>query len=211
MRISTIPVVADDLRNAVRVSCIALRGLQNTEWEEIAPGLEWTRRDTIAHVIDAYAYCTLNLANRTDGASAPRILSVRQPASQNEIMDALPLWAEVLVQTASIAESENGRGFHRWGRPDGEGYLSMACVEILVHTYDVLRDKTGFEVLPALSDKIVARLFPWAAGDPRPWQALLWATGRVEMPNKESMSGRWAWHCDPLDEWNGELKVSGSR
>ena len=47
----------------------------------------------------------------------------------------------------------------------------------------------------------LARLFPWATGAD-PWPALLWCNGRVGLPGL-ARQGRWAWHCAPLEEWDG--------
>jgi hypothetical protein len=33
----------------------------------------------------------------------------------------------------------------------------------------------------------------------------LWANGRRDLPDKERLGPDWAWHCAPLDEWDGKV------
>ncbi|MBV9856199.1 MAG: hypothetical protein JOY82_17045 [Streptosporangiaceae bacterium] len=49
---------------------------------------------------------------------------------------------------------------------------------------------------------VLARLFPWRRPDPGPWEALLHANGRIDLPGLPRLK-RWRWHCAPLAEWNG--------
>src|SRR2546425_988557 len=57
-----------------------------------------------------------------------------------------------------------------------------------------------------LAAATVRRLFPWAPADCAPWQALLWANGRISLPDLPRPE-RWRWHCAPLSEWDGESPV----
>jgi hypothetical protein len=78
----------------------------------------------------------------------------------------------------------------------------MGCDEILVHTYDAARG-LGLEFEPSevLSQGVLRRLFPWAPADADTWQALLWANGRVELPDRPRQL-HWHRHPAPLDEWD---------
>ena len=60
----------------------------------------------------------------------------------------------------------------------------------------------GFHADELLSSAVLTRLFPWAPTDGDPWSALLWATGRGELPGREPVTS-WRWHCAPLAEWDG--------
>ena len=79
----------------------------------------------------------------------------------------------------------------------------MGCDEILVHTDDAARGLgVPFFPPPALAGWRSDRLFPWAPDDADPWQALLWANGRIALdghPRQEN----WQPHPAPLAEWNG--------
>jgi hypothetical protein len=72
-----------------------------------------------------------------------------------------------------------------------------------VHTGDAARG-LGLSFTPSagLSRATLRRLFPWAPTDADPWQGLLWANGRVDLPGQERQTG-WRWHCAPLAEWDG--------
>ena len=97
------------------------------------------------------------------------------------------------------------RGFHPFGSPDPAGFAAMACDELLVHGDDAIRGLG----MPNTADRrlaaaVLARLFPWHAlgPDDDPWELLLWANGRIEVPGR-ARQGRWRWHCAPLSEWDG--------
>jgi hypothetical protein len=84
----------------------------------------------------------------------------------------------------------------------------MACDELLVHTDDAARGLgRRFSPEPALAARTLARLFPWHESGGDPWQTLLWANGRVDLPGRPNQEG-WQWHCAPLAEWNGKPPAS---
>jgi hypothetical protein len=71
-----------------------------------------------------------------------------------------------------------------------------------VHSDDAARG-LGVPFAPpyGLVKATLTRLFPWAP-DAEPWPALLWCNGRIALPGLPRQD-RWAWHCAPLDEWDG--------
>ena len=81
----------------------------------------------------------------------------------------------------------------------------MACDELLVTGNDAARG-LGVAFAPdgRLAADVLTRLFPWHAQevDDDPWQLLLWANGRMELPGRVRQSV-WRWHCAPLSEWDG--------
>lgn len=109
---------------------------------------------------------------------------------------------EVLARVVDAAGPDE-RGFHDWGLADASGFAGMGCAEMLLHAGDVAEDQ-GLDWAPpsALADAVRVRLFPWAPDDTDPWAALLWATGRGELPGQDPVTS-WRWHCAPLDEWDG--------
>ena len=88
------------------------------------------------------------------------------------------------------------------GQADASGFAAMACDELLVHSNDAARG-LGVPFVPpdGLVRATLARLFPWAPGTD-PWPAPLWCNGRIALPGHPRQD-RWAWHCAPLEEWDG--------
>lgn len=74
---------------------------------------------------------------------------------------------------------------------------------MLVHTHDAARGLAlPFAPSAEPARATVDRLFPWAPTGTDPWQTLLWANDRADLPGYERQTG-WRWHCAPLVEWNG--------
>jgi len=128
---------------------------------------------------------------------------VRRPDVElGEMSRQLGAAAEVLARVVDAAGPEE-RGAHSWGLADASGFAAMGCAEMVLHAWDVA-DARQLDWAPptALADAVLARLFPWAPVDGDPWAALLWATGRGELPGREPVT-TWRWHCAPLSEWDG--------
>jgi hypothetical protein len=88
------------------------------------------------------------------------------------------------------------------------GSVAMGCEEILVHAGDVAEGLgVPFAAPIDLSTGVVARLFARAPGDAAPWDALRRAAGRIARPDRERLGADWHWHCAPLAEWDGTLKL----
>lgn len=100
------------------------------------------------------------------------------------------------------------RGFHMAGMADAEGFLGMACVEILVHGADAARG-LGVDFTPPddLCRRTASRLFPWAPSESPGWATLCWATGRGGLEGQEPLDSSWLWHCPPLSEWDGQIRT----
>ena len=201
-----------DLRAAIVHACEYMQQLDAGQWSGKCQDLTWSRIECAGHILDAFSYCIVNQSNPAT-QPLPRVLRVSQGVASNDIVSVLPLWGEVFIQATEVAAKSGSRGAHRWGYPDSEGYLAIGCVEVLLHTYDMLRDtdlKNDFEqsLESTTIDKVTVRLFPWTTGETNFWKALLWATGRLQITGKPDMRNRWAWHCDLLSEWNGELKFN---
>jgi hypothetical protein len=52
------------------------------------------------------------------------------------------------------------------------------------------------------NDPLIKRYAPGSRLGSAPWQVLLWANSRVDLPGQERQTG-WRWHCAPLAEWDG--------
>ncbi len=100
--------------------------------------------------------------------------------------------------------------FIRQGGRTQTGF-AQATSEILQHTYDIAQG-LGLVWQPPddLCDRVVRRIFPWAPdgeASPHRWQVLLWACGRVALPEHPRLEPNWWTHPAPLDEWDGKRKV----
>lgn len=114
--------------------------------------------------------------------------------------------AGVLVSVVAAA-SPTDRSYHYCGMADPAGFVGMALVEILAHTYDIGRGLGQIWSVPAeLCRPTLQRMFPWAPAGADPWQALLWATGRGDLPGRDRAPADWAWQSAPLSEWDGTVK-----
>src|SRR4029453_5138574 len=129
-------------------------------------------------------------------AGMPRTLRfdfrAHSDASNAELLDVLDAAAATLTAVARAAPP-GVRAYHNYGMADISGFLAMGCDEILVHCWDAVRG-LGEEFAPPaeLADRVLRRLFPWAPTNESPWQALLWANGRTNLPGKEGLGPVWA-------------------
>jgi hypothetical protein len=148
--------------------------------------LTWYAADLVAGPVEVTAF---DLVRRPDADLA-------------EVLKQLRAAGEVLARVVDAADPAE-RGAHAWGLADASGFAGMGCAELLLHTWDVADGRELPWAPPApLADAVRARLFPWAPADADPWAALLWATGRGELPGRDPVTS-WRWHCAPLSEWDG--------
>jgi uncharacterized protein (TIGR03083 family) len=194
-------VDGDEVLRAVGECQVFLAAAADQDWTRPIPGMEWTVAEAVAHVPEGLLWYA------TDLAAGPRELSamdlrVRPETPPPDLVAALGSYATVLARVIDGA-APGARGWHPYGIADACGFAAMACDELLVHTGDAARG-LGLVFIPsaALAGATLRRLFPWAPADADPWQALLWANGRVDLPGQERQTG-WRWHCAPLAEWDG--------
>jgi hypothetical protein len=148
--------------------------------------LTWYAADLVAGPVEVTAF---DLVRRPDADLA-------------EVLTQLRAAVEVLARVVDAADPAE-RGAHAWGLADASGFAGMGCAELLLHAWDVADGRELDWAPPVeLARTVLARLFPWAPVDADPWRALLWATGRGELPGRDPVTA-WRWHCAPLDEWNG--------
>jgi hypothetical protein len=100
--------------------------------------------------------------------------------------------------TAMVHTAPPGRqSFHNYGPSDPSDFAAMGVVEVLVHMHDVAAGLDLDWSPPGdLCAAALRRLFPQAPGDTDPWAALLWSTGRRDLPGRPAPTG-WTWDGAP--------------
>ncbi|MEV3860858.1 maleylpyruvate isomerase N-terminal domain-containing protein [Streptomyces sp. NPDC050095] len=204
------PVTGDDVAQAVDVAVAALRPAVDADWDVPAGSLEWTCWETGEHLADDlfwYAAHIGTLREKTEGDLPFGYASRRPQGPANTVTadrDAGPLALfEVMEACGGIlaavvrATPPTARGHHVYGVSDPEGFAAMGIVETLLHAHDIaLGVGVDFEAPADLCARVLHRLFPDAPDDAAPWPALLWVSGRGDLPGRERV-GKWRWYGAP--------------
>jgi hypothetical protein len=192
-----VPVTGDDLDEACDHVRTVLRPAVGKAWAERAGTGIWTARATTEHVGDTLMSYAAQLVVRPDDKYVEFAASAAQ-AKPVALLDFVKAGAGILAAMVRTSDADV-RAFHPSGMADPEGFAGMGCVELLVHGEDVARG-FGFALDPEreLCARLLARMFPTVLGTEDPWDALLWATGRIELPDR-SRRTRWRWHGAPLE------------
>jgi Mycothiol maleylpyruvate isomerase N-terminal domain len=193
----------DDVLAAAAACRDLLEPFVARDWSAPVPGLDFTVSSVVAHAANCVLWYALDVWGGP-GDDAAFDLAVRRDAANRALLVSLSAAARACAASVDAAPS-TARGFHPAGAADPSGFAAMACDELLVHADDAARG-LGLPFAPdrALAGRVFARLFPWharRAGDD-PWLLLLWANGRVDLPERPNQA-EWNWHCAPLSDWNG--------
>jgi hypothetical protein len=179
-----------------------------SHWTVPVPGLEFTVASVVAHAAEGPLWYALDLWGGT-GDDAAFEVGVRADATNDRILTSLMSTARVCAASVRSAPRET-RGFHPAGAADPSGFAVMACDELLVHGDDAARGLgLRLEPDPELALRALTRLFPWHTAGGDPWQILLWANGRIDLPGRPNQRG-WRWHCAPLADWDGTQPSLGA-
>ncbi|MEV4413340.1 maleylpyruvate isomerase N-terminal domain-containing protein [Catellatospora sp. NPDC049609] len=181
-----------DLDQALRSALTVLRGQAGADWTVPAGPLDWTCRDTAAHIAhDLLAYAG-QLAAAPDDAYLPCDLTVRPHATVAQILQIMTA-SGGLLSTALAAADPALRAWH-WGPCDPSGFAAMGMAETLLHTHDITQGLRAAWTPPAdLAALVLHRLFP-DAPDGDPTAVLLWCTGRGELPGHARRT-EWSWRA----------------
>lgn len=195
-------VNGDDIRAAGETCREFLAPHAGRDWSVPVPGLDFTVASVVAHAAAGPLWYTVDLWGGP-GDDAAFDLQVKDGAAASALL--VSLRSAALACAASVDAAPAGiRGFHPAGAADPPGFAAMACDELLVHTADAARGLgLCFTAGRDLSERILRRLFPWHQPGDDPWQTLLWANGRIDLPGQPSQNG-WRWHCAPLSDWDGK-------
>lgn len=191
----------DAVRTALEASLAALAPhTADRDWDLPAGLLEWSCRDTAAHIAhDLLAYAG-QLAARPRDRYLPLDLTVRPEADPARVLTVVTAAGQLLATALDAAPPEL-RAYHH-GPCDPSGFAAMGVAETLLHTHDITSG-LGLPWRPPaeLCRLVLDRLFPHAPQEPaaHPAEVLLWCTGRGELNGRPRKSS-WIWRA-AVGEW----------
>jgi hypothetical protein len=184
-----------EVREAVAASSAALRGHLDGSWDRVVPEMDWTVAGNVAHIAEGLLWYATDLWAGPEELST-MTLSVRADAEPADLVRTVEAFGAVLAAALDAAGPDRF-GWHPTGRPDRSGFAAMACDEILIHTSAAMRGLDG-AFIPGedVCRAVVDRLFPDAPRGHAAWATLLWANGRVALPDRPRRKN-WVWHSAP--------------
>jgi hypothetical protein len=203
------PVTAADVTLAVRFAVAALGPAPAEAWGKQAGSLEWNCWETVEHIADdLFAYATQLTPATPEGGYVPIAMTRTRPGGARSaihvdrengtagLLQAVEACGALLVAMI-ITTSPATRAWHPHGTSDPEGFAAMGVAETLVHGHDAAQGLgVPWEPPADLCARVLRRLFPGAPAEAPPWPALLWATGRGDMPDRPRL-GEWRWYSEP--------------
>ncbi|GAA4597836.1 hypothetical protein GCM10023194_73790 [Planotetraspora phitsanulokensis] len=195
-------VTADDVDTAISHVVAALSPAAGADWSVQAGTLEWDCRQTAEHIGDCLMSYAGQIVTRPAGRYVRFMANADQDASPAEVLEFAETGARILIATVLTA-SPQMRAYHPTGMADPEGFAAMGCVEALLHGQDIAHGLgLPFDPPRDVCARVLARMFPEAVAALEavdPWQALLFSTGRTELPGRPRL-GQWRWRGAPLTE-----------
>ncbi|MFD3733181.1 GNAT family N-acetyltransferase [Streptomyces sp. NPDC058632] len=194
------------MEEAVADCVAALGAVTDRDWEGVRAGrLEWDCRETAAHIAsDLIAYAG-QLAGRAQDGYVP--FEITLEGSDDGLDAADNAGAVHVISTtgallaATIRTTPRAvRAFHPYPfrHANREGFAAMGVAEALLHTHDITEGLgVRYEPPAELASFVLTRIFPQVRPGPTPWQTLLWATGRGELPGRRPV-GQWHWNNNPV-------------
>ncbi|AEV86296.1 hypothetical protein ACWT_5278 [Actinoplanes sp. SE50] len=200
---------AGDVRAVTRRAVAALRTVAAEDWHATTAGdLTWSCWETVEHVADdLFAYAGQLAADRPpvdryvawgwrrSRPDAPALTVHADPEQGTEgLLRVLEAAGGLLAAVVEVSPADR-RGFHPFGVSDAAGFAAMGITEVLVHLHDIAATlKFDWTPDPGVSARVLARIFPDAPAGHEPWPALLWCTGRIELPGRSRRTA-WRWHA----------------
>jgi hypothetical protein len=151
------------------------------DWSVRAGPLEWDVERTVTHMVAAPAKYTLYLAS-----ASPEFIAVAvskwPDATHAELVAAVRPIARGLAAIARCVPADT-RAFHADGPTNVNGFLALACLELLVHADDALQG-LGSRLEPPddLAREVLNAQYPSTATSGSAWRALVLSTGRPVRP-----------------------------
>jgi catechol 2,3-dioxygenase-like lactoylglutathione lyase family enzyme len=198
------PVTADDVVSVVRDAVVALRPGAGGDWSVPAGDLEWSCWVTAEHIADDLFYYAVELGSPGHPEYLPIEAEPRKPGEEANTIRSDPaagpegLFAVLVASGALLAAMvrvtpPTVRARHTFGGADPEASAAMGVLETLVHTRDVAQGLgVPWTPDPGLCARVLARLLPEVEPVGDPWTTLLWACGRIALPDRARRS-TWGW------------------
>ncbi|MBB4696511.1 maleylpyruvate isomerase N-terminal domain-containing protein [Paractinoplanes abujensis] len=201
---------ADEVTRAVSLALDTLREVEEGDWTAKAGGLSWTCWETAEHMADALLMYAIQLSpaepsvtdhvpygwqHRREGG--PGLTVFVDPADgPGGLLRVLESSGALLAAMVATVPPDR-MSFHNYGPSDPSGFAAMGVVEVLVHVRDIA-EGVGlvWEPPSGLCAAALRRLFPEAPAGTDPWKALLWSTGRVDLPGRPRRT-EWKWDGSP--------------
>jgi hypothetical protein len=197
-----VTVTADDLDAALDCVATTLGPATGKDWTAFPGTGDWDCWHTAEHVGDCLLSYAAQLVVRPATRYVRFLAAADKEASAAEVLEFAVAGGRILAATVRTAAPQV-RAYHPTGMADPEGFAGMGCVEVLVHGADVARGLGPLLDPPRdLCARVLARMFPQVSTDLAevdPWRALLWATGRLDLPGHESRT-QWRWQGAPFGE-----------
>lgn len=199
-----LPGPATDVRDTVHDVIDHLSQVSDDGWEKPAAGLDWSCRETVAHVLDDLGGYAMQLSGeRGHGSNYTPLAERVQPRSDGPtflfwpeedggttaICECLDAVGGLLVAVVATAPPERV-GWHPYGEPDATGLAAMGIAETTLHTRDILASHgIDYRADDAIIGRVLDRIFPDTKRSRDPWHDLLAATGRTL--STRGMPWRW--------------------
>ncbi len=156
----------------------ALSPYVDYDWSVRAGPLEWDVEQTISHMVGAVAKYTLYLASGSQsfiGLTCTRF----KDATHAELLKSIQPIATGLANVADWVP-EGSTAFHASGPSNASEFVTIACIELLVHSHDALQGLGGYDFSPPedLAGAVLRSGHPGACRRDSAWRSLLEATGR---------------------------------
>ncbi|MFH8990678.1 GNAT family N-acetyltransferase [Streptomyces sp. NPDC017940] len=189
-----------DEATAHAVAALRAVATDGYDWTTPAGGLEWSCLATAEHIASDFTAYATQLTGRTAGTGGyvPMDVSLDEGTGADGAVRCVEASAGLLA--AVVRTTPPGvRGWHpyRYGSADAAGFAAMGVIELLLHTYDVLKAfDVAYEPPAELCEAVLTRQFPHvppARADEEHWRVLLWATGRGDRAG-HARKERWQWH-----------------
>ncbi|BCJ38517.1 hypothetical protein Athai_60200 [Actinocatenispora thailandica] len=199
-----LPRHAADVRDTVQAVIDRIALIPDDGWERPAADLDWSCRETAAHILDDLGGYAMQLSGeRGHGDSYTPLVEGVQPrpdgppftfwpeedGGTQAICQCLDAVGGLLVAVVATAPPDR-IGWHPYGNPDATALAAMGITETALHAYDILRAH-GIDHRPdeAIVGRVLDRIFPKAARTGDAWHDLLTATGRTA--DTRGVSWRW--------------------
>lgn len=180
----------------------SFRHVPDDGWGLQAAGLDWTCRETMAHILDDLGAYAMQLSGTHGHEGYTPLMEFPLTAGRpsctfwpeeeggtRAVLDCLDAVGGLLVAVVASVPADR-TGWHPYGNPDRSALAAMGIVELVLHTRDILG---AHHIDYRAPDQIVApcleRIFAHAERSDDPWHDLLAATGRT--PESRGLAWRW--------------------